>query len=323
MTTVSVVLVTYQSQDCLNACLASLRTAARACWGLEVILVDNASTDGTWSQIEAFAASEASEASEADSALFRTVRILRLEENRGYAFANNRGIEMASGEAVLLLNPDTEVTPEAIPVCLERLTGARGSAGASGASGSTGATDGEPRRGTLGAVGCRLVLPDGRLDRAAKRSFPTLWNSFCKFSGLAALWPRSHVFGAYNLTWVPERASLEVDCVCGAFMMVTRDVVQQTGGFDEEYFLYGEDIDWCYRIREAGYRIWYEGSVTTLHRKGGNGGKRSAASLTHFYGTMALFFEKHYGNRYPAWVLRLVRRATRVMCAVHVALLRG
>lgn len=311
MTTVSVVLVTYQSQDCLGACLASLRAAVRTCRDMEVILVDNASTDGTWAQIEAFAASEA------NSALFRSVRILRLEENRGYAFANNRGLEMASGDALLLLNPDTEVTPEAIPVCFDRLTGATES------SGTTGATVGEQRRGMLGAVGCRLELPDGRLDRAAKRSFPTLWNSFCKFSGLAALWPKSHLFGAYNLTWVPERASLEVDCVCGAFMMVTRDVVEKTGGFDEDYFLYGEDIDWCYRIREAGYRIWYEGSVTTLHRKGGNGGKRSAASLAHFYGTMALFFEKHYADRYPAWVLRLVRRATRVLCAVHVALLRG
>lgn len=302
MNIVSVVIVTYQSAKCLGACLDAL-AASLAPERLQVILVDNASSDATWPLIEAYA--------DRLDLPFHSVTALRLELNRGYAYANNRGLEHAVGDALLLLNPDTMVGPEAIETCMRTIE-------------KTSIDAQSPRAApvALGVVGCRLELLSGEMDKACRRSFPTLWNSFCHFTRLSRAFSHSAIFARYNLTYLDERKSYAVDCVCGAFMLVTRSAYEMTHGFDEDYFLYGEDIDWCYRIAQAGYAIWYEGSVTTIHVKGGNGGKRSGDSLRHFYETMGLFYRKHYRHRYPAWVLWLVEAGLRVMLWVHVTTLK-
>ncbi len=315
---ISVILVTFHSSDVLGPCLAALERS-KAAARLELIIVDNASTDNTWLRVRSYG--------ERTDLPFRAVRPVRLEENRGYAYANNRGLERATGDHLLLLNPDTEVGQGAIERCSAllgatvemeadrnvaksrpALLGARSEAVAD--------------KRVVGVAGCRLVLQDGRLDRACRRSFPTLWNSFCRFSGLSLLFPRAKWFAGYNLTYLDEHAGYEVDCVSGAFMMVARDAYTRTRGFDEDYFLYGEDIDWCYRIKAAGYAVWYEGAVSTLHVKGGNGGKRSPESLQHFYDTMLLYFRKHHAKRHSRVANVSVAAALHVMRTVHVALWR-
>lgn len=294
---VSVVIVTYQSAGCLADCLQALACSAQAD-AMELIIVDNASQDDTWAIIASYAA-------RADLPFIRVITE-RLEANGGYAHANNCGLARATGQTLLLLNPDTVVGATAFSTCFNVLSQFREQA----------------MEAPIGVVGCRLTLASGALDLACKRSFPTLWNSFCHFSGLARAFPHSRLFARYNLTYLDERGSYPVECVCGAWMLVTREAYEATGGLDEDYFLYGEDIDWCYRIAQAGYAIWYEGSASALHLKGGNGGKRSAASLRHFYQTMGVFYRKHYCQRYPRIVLWLVEISLQVLYHLHVAVLR-
>ena len=333
---ISVVMVTYNSAQVLPACLSALERCDGA-RDLELIIIDNASSDDTWHIIQSYSASAESESEPAreltqgDGPPFARIVAERLGENRGYASANNRGLKRAVGDLLLLLNPDTEVGPYAIRSCAYRLrhSGSRlGSvtdpavvtnptAGMVGAisAGAPAIAVGSDRR--IGVVGCQLRLPDGRLDRACRRSFPTLWSSFARLSGLSLLFPKARLFAGYNLTYLPENDNYAVDCVSGAFLMTSRDVYESVGGLDEDYFMYGEDIDWCYRIRAEGYQIWYEGAVVTVHHKGGNGGKRSAQSLYHFYNTMLIYYRKHHADQYPGWVTSLLSLTLRGLYAGH------
>ena len=263
---ISIIIVTYNSMGVLPNCLEAL-VSARGANAFELIVVDNASTDATRSWLQNYIQN--------DSYPFARVINLNLEENHGFAYANNRGLEKAAGEYFLLLNPDTEVSPFAIEKVLQRMM----------------------EDNAIGVAGCRLVLKDGRLDRACRRSFPNLWNSFTRLSGLSLLFPGSRLFSGYNLTYLDDTQAYEVDCVSGAFLMVSATVYKQVGGLDEDFFMYGEDIDWCYRIKQEGYKVWYEGSVVTLHLKGANGGKHSEESLRSFYDTMLLYYQKHYAQK--------------------------
>lgn len=279
---ISVVLLTYNSMSVLPNCIRSLEECTSAA-ELEVIIADNASSDGTQSWIENYVSS--------GNHVFRNVMKMNLMDNRGFAYGNNRALECANGEFLMLLNPDTVVGKEAIARCVKRLEG----------------------NAQIGAVGCRLELGDGTLDRACKRSFPTLWSSLARFTGLSLAFPRSRRVARYNLSYLDERGSYPVDCLCGAFILLPRQVYEAVGGLDEDYFMYGEDIDWCYRIKAAGYQIWYEGAVTTVHLKGGNGGKRSRESLWHFYDSMYLYYVKTRQHGTRSAVAVLLRLATMLM----------
>ena len=289
---ISTVIVTYNSMKVLTNCLSSLERCTSASQ-LEVILVDNASTDGT----EAYLTAYQSRASELP---YLAVRVLTLTNNRGYAYANNRGLQIARGDVLLLLNPDTIVGEETIQKCANILD----------------------QDTTVGAVGCRLQLANGSLDRACKRSFPTIWNSAARFTGLSLLFPSSRWLARYNLTFLDEYGSYFVDSLCGAFMMVPRSVYTGAGGLDEAFFMYGEDIDWCYRIKQHGYRVWYEGSVTTIHLKGGNGGKRSRQSLYYFYDTMHVYYVGTLRHSRRSLRARILRLALSFMFTIH-ATVRG
>lgn len=258
---ISVILVTYNSVAVLPNCIRSLEDSSSA-EKMEIIVADNSSVDGTVEWLRRY---------EQDAIFpFEQVKILTLKENLGYSYANNRAMELAQGDILLFLNPDTVVGSDAIVACVAILA----------------------ERDNVGAVGCRLILPSGKLDKACKRSFPTFWNSFSRFVGLSFLFPTSRWFSQYNLTYLSDSESYPVDCLSGAFLMIPKVVKEVVGGFDDDYFMYGEDIDWCYRIKQAGYEIWYEGKVSTVHVKGGNGGKRSPESLKHFYDSMFLYYVK-------------------------------
>lgn len=257
---ISVILVTYNSMNVLPNCLQSLKQCSNY-QDLEIVFVDNNSTDGTYQWIE--------NCQQSFILHFAGVQILKLTDNKGYAYANNRGADISNGNIILLLNPDTLVGHNAIEACSQKLI-----------------TNG------YGAIGCRLELSNGRLDKACKRTLPTLWNSFCHLCWLSQIFPKSKWFSKYNLTYLDDRKSYSVECLSGAFLMTPREVFLEVGCLDEDYFMYGEDIDFCYRLNQAGYAIWYEGTETTIHFKGGNGGKRTISSLNNFYSAMYIYFNK-------------------------------
>jgi len=148
-----------------------------------------------------------------------------------------------------------------------------------------------------GVTGPRLVREDGSLDRACRRSFPTPEVAFYRLSGLSRLFPCSQRFGRYNLTYLPPDVTTEVDSVVGAFMLMRQEALAQVGLLDERYFMYAEDLDFCYRAKERGWQVWYNADVTVLHYKGQSSRQRSAFANIQFYQTMRLFHDKHFKER--------------------------
>jgi N-acetylglucosaminyl-diphospho-decaprenol L-rhamnosyltransferase len=148
-----------------------------------------------------------------------------------------------------------------------------------------------------GAAGPRLVRENGSLDRACRRSFPTPEVAAYRMSGLSHLFPRSHRFGRYNMTYLPPDVTTEVDSVVGAFMLIRAEVLVQVGLLDEQYFMYAEDLDLCYRAKQQGWQVWYNAEVTVLHYKGQSSKQRSHFANVQFYETMRLFHDKHFKDQ--------------------------
>ncbi len=230
-------------------------------------MVDNASTDGSADMV---------------TTLFPQVRVI-CAENEGYAAGNNLGLRafgfgierrpgLSAPRFILLLNPDTVLPPSALQDMLTFMAEHPGA----------------------GAAGPRLVREDGTLDRACRRSFPTPQVSAYRLSGLGRLFPKSPRFGRYNLTYLPEDLTTEVDSVVGAFMMLRGQALMETGLLDEQFFMYAEDLDLCYRMKQRGWQVWYNADVTVLHYKGQSSRQRSTFANVHFYRTMRLFHDKHF-----------------------------
>ena len=194
------------------------------------------------------------------------VKGVLLEENAGFSKANNIGLSYATGDNILFLNPDTVVHENTLKRCLEFLK--------------------ENKK--AGAVGCKVALPDKTLDKACKRKFPTAFNSFCTIFKIAKVFPKL----GYNIVGNDEGV-YPVDCLVGAFMMCPGEVIEKTKGFDEDFFMYGEDIDLCLRIKQAGYEIWYLGDVEITHVKGASGKKSQKAKIA-FYDSMSIYYRKHF-----------------------------
>lgn len=251
----SVVIVNYNTKALLIQTLDSV-FASSDTFEYEVFVVDNASMDGS---------------SEVISVDYPEVRLISNQENVGFARANNQAIMESKGRYVLLLNSDTFIQNDTFEKMIRFL-------------------DKHP---IAGAVGCKVIKPDGTLDLACKRSFPTPQNSLYHFLGLDALFPSSHRFGAYNLTYLNENENHEVDCLVGACMMVRKTVINQVGLLDESFFMYGEDIDWSYRIKKAGWEIWYVPETTIVHYKGASASKMPIRMIYEFYYSMVLYFKKH------------------------------
>ena len=256
----SVIVVSYDCRTLVEDCLASLERC-REELALEVILVDNDSTDGT---------------PEAVAERFPWVVLMAQGENLGFSRANNLGIERARGEHLLLLNPDTVVPPDTLPLALDELG----------------------RRPEVGMLGVKLVRPDGSLDHAAKRGFPSPGSSLYYFTGLARLFPRSPRFSQYTAGHVDPDETAAVDAVNGAFMLVRRAALEDVGGLDEDYWLYMEDLDWCYRFWQRGWQVLYWPGAEVVHVKGGSSpGSRSWPANRAFHRGMWLFYSKHYRHR--------------------------
>ncbi len=255
----SVVIVSYRCRDLLRDCLESLE-ANRADVAMEVEVIDNASNDDTID-----AARE-----------FGWVTATALDENAGFARANNLGLGRTRGRAVLVLNPDTVVPAHGLRRCLDELWS----------------------RPEVGLMTARLVDPDGRLDRRCKRGFPTLWSSVCYFTRLDQVFTgrRSQ---RYTVGWLPDTESGDVESVSGAFMLMRREALHEVGGFDEQFFMYAEDIDLSLRFIERGWRVYYWPGVDVIHVGAGSNvdGKRPPMANAAYFRTMAPFIAKHR----PGW----------------------
>ena len=288
MLDLSVIIVSYNTRRLLDECLASLQTAASPTNGLEIVVVDNASGDGSVDMVRE---------------KYPDVRLIASDENRGFSAANNLGVREANGRVLLFLNSDTVVSAEALVQPLDYL-------------------DAHPN---VGAITVRLVYPNGERDPDNHRGFPTPWNALCHFSGLGRLFPASPRFNGYFQSYADFEQTHAVPVIAGSFMMMPRAVFDQLDGWDESYFFYGEDIDFCYRIYEAGYEIIYYPHVEVLHYKGASSGlrKESAAIAQPPKETrvkvaresvraMELFYEKFYGDNYSPLLTGLVLTGIRV-----------
>jgi N-acetylglucosaminyl-diphospho-decaprenol L-rhamnosyltransferase len=273
----SIVVLNYNTRDPLRNCLESLRTEGSTSVSggtieAEVFVVDNASTD----------ASAAMVAHE-----FPWVTLIQSPRNGGFANGNNLALVRATGDAILLLNPDTLMPRGGIATLLDRLT----------------------IHPEAGVIGPKLLKLDGSIHLACRRSFPTPSVAFYRLSGLSRLFPRSPRFGRYNLTFVDPGRPLEVDSVCGACLLIRRAVVERVGLLDERFFMYGEDLDWCLRTRQAGWTVRYEPAVVVQHQHGAASRQRAVRTTFHFFRAMDLFYRKHYVDRYHPLVTGMVRAA--------------
>jgi hypothetical protein len=267
---VTAVVVHYETPDLLERCLRALRASRGV--SLDAVVVDNASQDF--------------DAAAVDAALPGTT-VIQNESNVGFAAGANIGLRDARGRYLLLLNPDTIVESDALATLVRYM-------------------DARP---DVGCTTARLVMEDGRLDLACRRSFPTPIRAFYRLSLLSRLFPRSRRFGQYNLTYLDEHEEAEIDAPCGAFMLVRRETRDQVGPLDESYFMYGEDLDWAFRMKEAGWRILYNPAATATHLKRAASAKARARTIGAFYEAMRVFYGRHYQRAYPRWVSWLIYRA--------------
>jgi GT2 family glycosyltransferase/lipopolysaccharide/colanic/teichoic acid biosynthesis glycosyltransferase len=264
----SVIIVNYNVKEFLEQTIISTRKAL-ADIPSEIIVIDNASSDDSVTLVRTE---------------FPEVRLHASDTNLGFARACNVGLDMARGEFLLLLNPDTIVQEDTFRKTLDYMR----------------------RHPDTGLLTCKILNPDGSLQLACRRSFPTPWVAFSRLSGLSHLLPKSKVFGRYNLTYLDPNATYEVEAISGSFMMTKREVVEQVGALDESFFMYGEDLDWCYRIGQAGWKIKYFPETQIIHFKGESSKRAPFDSLRAFYQAMQLFAQKHFRRRYtlmPYWLL--------------------
>lgn len=252
----SIIVVNYNVKDFLENALLSIKKAIIGI-DAEIIVVDNASEDGSVEMIRQ---------------KFPDVKLIANNENVGFARANNQALKLARGKYIVLINPDTIVQEDTFKSLISFL-------------------ESHP---DCGMVGCKILNPDGTLQLACRRSFPTPWVAFTKMVGLSSLFPKSKIFAKYNLTYLDPNEITEVDAVSGSFMMIRREVYEQVGGLDEDFFMYGEDIDWCYRIKKSGWKIYYVPSTQIIHFKGESTRRSSVDEIRVFYDAMKIFVKKHY-----------------------------
>lgn len=280
---VSIIIVNYNTQRLTLDCLQSV-CDSNTRYAYEIIVVDNHSKDGSV---------------EAIREQFPNVTLIANEENTGFAKANNQGMKIASGRYVLLLNSDTLMQRDTLEKMIALMD----------------------ERPEIGAAGCKVILPDGSLDKACKRGFPTPSASFYYAFGFSKIFPDNPRFNGYQLGYLDPDQEYEVDCLVGAFMLVRQEAVRQVGGLDETFFMYGEDLDWCYRIKEAGWKIYYYPQTVIVHLKGGSARRRPLKIIYEFHRAMVLFHRKHYSRKYSFVVNGAVYAGVGVKLAL--ALLRN
>lgn len=284
MPVLSVIIVSYNVRHYVRQCLDSV---LRSCPDAELFVVDNASSDGSAEYIRD---------------CFPQAVIIANTENVGFGRANNQALAQASGRYVLFLNPDTVVAERTLPGCIAYM-------------------DSHP--GT-GAVGVRMQYGDGRFAMESRRSVPTPSVSFWHMTGMGRLFPRSRKFAKYHLSYMDRDSECPIEVVSGAFMFVRKEALDRTGGFDESFFMYGEDIDLSYRILQAGYENCYL-PLPIVHYKGESTNKTSYRYAKVFYDAMTIFFDKHYRhyNGFFRLMVKLVAGVRKIVTFLGQNILKG
>ncbi|WP_458121173.1 glycosyltransferase family 2 protein [Paenibacillus sp. Z6-24] len=257
---VSILILNYNTCQLTMDCIQSVYNSQTQ-YSYEIIVVDNHSSDDSTTRIPA---------------AYPDAVFIANSNNGGFAKGNNIGMKVARGRYTLLLNSDTIVQPDTLETMVSFM-------------------DAHPR---AGAAGCKIILPDGSLDKACKRGFPTPSASFYYAFGFSKLFPNHPRFNGYQLGYLSPDESYQVDSLVGAFMLVRREVIEQVGGLDEEFFMYGEDIDWCYRIKEADWEIHYCADTFIVHHKGASSRRKPFKIIYEFHRAMWLFHRKHYRQKY-------------------------
>ena len=254
----SIIIVNYNVKEFLQNLIHSIEKAAQRI-SKEIIVVDNASEDGSIELLKQ---------------KFPSIKLIVNKTNLGFGKANNQALKIAKGKYILLINPDSIVSEDTFENLINFFN----------------------ENPDSGLLGCKILNPDGTLQLACRRSFPGPWTSFCKVTGLSNLFPKSKLFARYNLTYLDENKTYEVDAISGSFMIMRKEVYEKVGGFDEQFFMYGEDLDLCYRIKEKGFKIFYVHSTNIIHYKGESTKRSSIDETKLFYDAMNLFVKKHFSS---------------------------
>jgi len=264
----SVIIVNYNVKNLLRDCLLSVQKAAHSI-DTEIILVDNASSDGSVEMLKAE---------------FKYVKLIANTQNLGFSKANNQGIAQAQGKYILLLNPDTLINKNTFEDCLNF----------------------SKQTNNCGGIGVQMLDANNQFLKESKRGFPTPWASLCRLSFLNKLFPNSALLNGYYLGHLSNDENHQVEVLAGAFIWIKKSIIDEIGGLDETYFMYGEDIDFSYRIQQAGYHNYFLGTVTILHYKGESTDKYSFKYIKHFYDAMKIFSKKHYPRTYPLYHMGII-----------------
>lgn len=249
----------------------------------EVIVADNASPDNSLAAFKEYK----------KQTKIKSFLLVDNKKNLGFAAGNNKAVAYTKGRYVLFLNPDTIVNPETLPYMIKFLES----------------------HADAGAATCKIISPEGKLDANCLRGFPTPWNAFCHFAGLGKLFPKMPLFAGYLQSgWRNLDKMQQVDAIEGAFMMLPRKIGEEIGWFDEDYFFYGEDLQLCFDIHKAGFKIYYVPQVSIVHYSGASSGiKKESQNITtadiqtkkkvqtYRFDAMRIFYKKNYSHLYPAF----------------------
>lgn len=281
MIDLSIVIVSYNTKELLKECIESIYKNTKDI-SFEIVVSDNDSKDGS---------------SEMVSKNFKDVILVENKKNLGFSKANNVGVKKTSGRFVLFLNSDTVVYEKTLKYMVDFME----------------------KHEDVGAATCKLIMPNGKIDDASHRGFPTPWNAFSHFLGLSKLLPKTKLFGGYNLTYLDFDKPHEIDALAGAFMLVRRTAGEKVNWWDEDYFFYGEDIDFCYMLKQNNWKIYYVPEVSILHYKGVSGGLKKISenistadkqtktrSSKERFNAMRIFYKKHYEKTYPKLITKMV-----------------
>ena len=275
----SVVIVNYQTFELTKNTINSIFEYDYP-FSYEILVVDNASGDDSLSKLQGYFKDK--------------VKFIASSENRGFAAGNNQALKVAKGKYVLLLNSDTivwENTLENIYNYMEK-------------------------HSDVGATGCRVLLENGELDKACKRSFPNVKNSFFRLFHI----PTNSADDNYNLDNLPDDEIYEIDCLTGAFMFMRKEALDTAGLLDETFFMYGEDIDLCYRIKNSGWKIIYYGESKITHLKGASSKKQKSKLIYEFYRAMYIYYKKHHAEESSFIVNIVVYIGIAVLCILKLFL---
>ena len=264
----SVIIINHNTKELTAQTIASVQEQTRDI-SFEIVVVDNSTDLSKQYELEDYL----------------NLKVLYGIENRGFGHACNLGAQKAEGRYLLFLNSDTIVHDGALQKCVEYMKS----------------------HPDIGALGIRTLLQDGTLDHGCKRGFPTPGASLFYFLGLDKKHPESKKYGAYRQTFIGEHQTSQVDAVSGSFLMMPAQLFNSIGGFDEDYFMYGEDLDLCYRVKKQGYQVVYYADAWMTHLKGQSGlHTKSRKVIYHFHHAMILFYRKHYMKQYSIFTTVVV-----------------